>query len=459
MSIYLHNTLTKQKQKFIPQDPKRVSMYVCAPTVYSYAHIGNARPAVIFDVLVRLLRKRFEEVVYVRNLTDVDDKINAAAAKEGVAINVITERYTEIYHQDMAALNVALPDIEPKATEHMAEIIIMIKSLIAKGFAYEAEGHVLFDVAKFADYGELSGRKLEDMLAGARVEVAEFKREAADFVLWKPSTPEQPAWPSPWGEGRPGWHIECSAMIERHLGQSIDIHGGGQDLIFPHHENEIAQSVCAHDGAPYCNYWLHNGFVNVDQEKMSKSIGNVLLLKQLLESAPGEAVRYALLSTHYRSPLDWTDELLSSSKKSLDRLYRALDELDDVAVVDSKAVNAELTVKFEQALSDDMNTPLAMSELHVLAKQSNIETNAGRRAELKTALIECSEQLGLLQAKPAEWFGASVDDTAMIDDLLQQRQQARLDKDYARADEIRDQLLAMNIEIIDKAEGTSWRKR
>ena len=459
MSIYLHNTLKKQKQKFIPQDSKRVSMYVCGPTVYSYAHIGNARPAVVFDVLVRLLRKHFEEVVYVRNLTDVDDKINAAAAKEGVAINVITERYTEIYHQDMAALNVALPDIEPKATEHMAEIIIMIESLIAKGFAYEAEGHVLFDVAKFSDYGELSGRKIEDMLAGARVEVAAFKREAADFVLWKPSTPEQPAWPSPWGEGRPGWHIECSAMIERHLGQSIDIHGGGQDLIFPHHENEIAQSICAHDGAPYCNYWLHNGFVNVNHEKMSKSIGNVLLLKELLESAPGEAVRYALLSTHYRSPLDWTDELLSSSKKSLDRLYRALDELDDVETVEGKAVNAELVAKFEQALCDDMNTPLAMSELHVLAKQSNIETDAERRAELKTALIECSEQLGLLQVKPAEWFGASVDDAAMIDDLLLQRQQARLDKNYARADEIRDQLLAMNIEIIDKAEGTSWRKR
>jgi|TARA_B110000977_G_scaffold72155_1_gene97799 cysteinyl-tRNA synthetase len=459
MSIYLHNTLKKQKQKFIPQDSKRVSMYVCGPTVYSYAHIGNARPAVVFDVLVRLLRKHFEEVVYVRNLTDVDDKINAAAAKEGVAINVITERYTEIYHQDMAALNVALPDIEPKATEHMAEIIIMIESLIAKGFAYEAEGHVLFDVAKFSDYGELSGRKIEDMLAGARVEVAAFKREAADFVLWKPSTPEQPAWPSPWGEGRPGWHIECSAMIERHLGQSIDIHGGGQDLIFPHHENEIAQSICAHDGAPYCNYWLHNGFVNVNHEKMSKSIGNVLLLKELLESAPGEAVRYALLSTHYRSPLDWTDELLSSSKKSLDRLYRALDELDDVETVEGKAVNAELVAKFEQALCDDMNTPLAMSELHVLAKQSNIETDAERRAELKTALIECSEQLGLLQVKPAEWFGASIDDAAMIDDLLLQRQQARLDKNYARADEIRDQLLAMNIEIIDKAEGTSWRKR
>ncbi|MDG0995582.1 MAG: cysteine--tRNA ligase [Gammaproteobacteria bacterium] len=459
MSIYLHNTLKKQKQKFIPQDSKRVSMYVCGPTVYSYAHIGNARPAVVFDVLVRLLRKHFEEVVYVRNLTDVDDKINAAAAKEGVAINVITERYTEIYHQDMAALNVALPDIEPKATEHMAEIIIMIESLIAKGFAYEAEGHVLFDVAKFSDYGELSGRKIEDMLAGARVEVAAFKREAADFVLWKPSTPEQPAWPSPWGEGRPGWHIECSAMIERHLGQSIDIHGGGQDLIFPHHENEIAQSICAHDGAPYCNYWLHNGFVNVNHEKMSKSIGNVLLLKELLESAPGEAVRYALLSTHYRSPLDWTDELLSSSKKSLDRLYRALDELDDVETVEGKAVNAELVAKFEQALCDDINTPLAMSELHVLAKQSNIETDAERRAELKTALIECSEQLGLLQVKPAVWFGASIDDAAMIDDLLLQRQQARLDKNYARADEIRNQLLAMNIEIIDKAEGTSWRKR
>jgi len=434
-------------------------MYVCGPTVYSYAHIGNARPAVVFDVLVRLLRKGFEEVVYVRNLTDVDDKINAAAATEGVAIKVITERYTEIYHQDMAALNVALPDVEPKATEHIADIIRMIENLIEKGFAYEAQGHVLFDVAKFTDYGELSGRKLEDMLAGARVEVAEFKREAADFVLWKPSTPEQPAWPSPWGDGRPGWHIECSAMIERHLGQSIDIHGGGQDLIFPHHENEIAQSVCAHDGAPYCNYWLHNGFVNVDQEKMSKSIGNVLLVKQLLESAPGEAVRYALLSTHYRSPLDWTDELLLSSKKSLDRLYRALDELHDVELDLSHATNAELTAKFKQALNDDLNTPLAMSELHVLAKQSNIETDAIRRAELKAALVECSEQLGLLQQDPAEWFGAGLDEAAVIDDLIQQRQQARANKDYARADEVRDQLLAMNIEIIDKAEGTSWRKR
>jgi len=459
MSIYLHNTLTKRKQEFRPQDPKRVTMYVCGPTVYSYAHIGNARPAVVFDVLVRLLRKGFEEVVYVRNLTDVDDKINAAAATEGVAIKVITERYTEIYHQDMAALNVALPDVEPKATEHIADIIRMIENLIEKGFAYEAQGHVLFDVAKFTDYGELSGRKLEDMLAGARVEVAEFKREAADFVLWKPSTPEQPAWPSPWGDGRPGWHIECSAMIERHLGQSIDIHGGGQDLIFPHHENEIAQSVCAHDGAPYCNYWLHNGFVNVDQEKMSKSIGNVLLVKQLLESAPGEAVRYALLSTHYRSPLDWTDELLLSSKKSLDRLYRALDELHDVELDLSHATNAELTAKFKQALNDDLNTPLAMSELHVLAKQSNIETDAIRRAELKAALVECSEQLGLLQQDPAEWFGAGLDEAAVIDDLIQQRQQARANKDYARADEVRDQLLAMNIEIIDKAEGTSWRKR
>ena len=434
-------------------------MYVCGPTVYSYAHIGNARPAVVFDVLVRLLRKDFEEVVYLRNLTDVDDKINAAAATEGVAIKVITERYTEIYHQDMAALNVALPDVEPKATEHIADIIRMIENLIEKGFAYEAQGHVLFDVAKFTDYGELSGRKLEDMLAGARVEVAEFKREAADFVLWKPSTPEQPAWPSPWGDGRPGWHIECSAMIERHLGQSIDIHGGGQDLIFPHHENEIAQSVCAHDGAPYCNYWLHNGFVNVDQEKMSKSIGNVLLVKQLLESAPGEAVRYALLSTHYRSPLDWTDELLLSSKKSLDRLYRALDELHDVELDLSHATNAELTAKFKQALNDDLNTPLAMSELHVLAKQSNIETDAIRRAEFKAALVECSEQLGLLQQDPAEWFGAGLDEAAVIDDLIQQRQQARANKDYARADEVRDQLLAMNIEIIDKAEGTSWRKR
>ena len=298
MTLKLFNTLAKSKQVFEPIDPQRVTMYVCGPTVYSYAHIGNARPAVVFDVLIRLLRKEYPQVIYARNLTDVDDKINAAAAKEDVAINVITERFTKIYHQDMATLNVQMPDIEPRATDHIEQIIKMIEALIAKGYAYEAEQHVMFDVPAYEKYGELSGRDRDDMIAGARVEVAPYKRDPADFILWKPSTPDQPAWQSPWGNGRPGWHIECSAMIEAHLGTSIDIHGGGQDLIFPHHENEIAQSTCAHDGEPYCRYWLHNGFVNVNHEKMSKSIGNVLLVHDLLKEAPGEAVRYALLSTH-----------------------------------------------------------------------------------------------------------------------------------------------------------------
>ena len=457
MSIKLFNTLTKSKETFTPLDPQRVTMYVCGPTVYSYAHIGNARPAVVFDVLVRLLRKEFANVVYARNLTDVDDKINTAAQQEGVEISVITERYTEIYHQDMATLNVQMPDIEPKATEHIDQIIKMIEKLIATGFAYEADNHVLFNVPAYKEYGGLSGRNREDMIAGARVEVEDYKKDPADFVLWKPSTPDQPAWSSPWGKGRPGWHIECSAMIEKHLGTTIDIHGGGQDLIFPHHENEIAQGTCAHDGKQYCRYWVHNGFVNVDHEKMSKSIGNVLLVHDLLKHAPGEAVRYALLSTHYRSPLDWTDGLLASSKKSMDRLYRALDELNEVQAIKP---DTELTEKFYAALKEDLNTPLAFSELHAIAKSANTATSLESKGQLKAALLECATQLGLLQVSPQDWFGANDDDaeSSEIDELVAQRNQARINKDYALADQIRDQLLARGIEILDRAEGTTWRK-
>ena len=457
MSIKLFNTLSKSKEIFTPLDPQRVTMYVCGPTVYSYAHIGNARPAVVFDVLVRLLRKEFANVVYARNLTDVDDKINTAAQEEGVDISVITERYTKIYHEDMATLNVQMPDIEPKATEHIDQIIRMIEKLISTGFAYEAENHVLFNVPSFKEYGGLSGRNLEDMIAGARVEVEDYKKDPADFVLWKPSTPDQPAWSSPWGNGRPGWHIECSAMIEKHLGTTIDIHGGGQDLIFPHHENEIAQGTCAHDGKQYCRYWIHNGFVNVDHEKMSKSIGNVLLVHDLLKHAPGEAVRYALLSTHYRSPLDWTDELLASSKKSLDRLYRALDELNEVQAIEP---DTQLTEKFYAALKEDLNTPLAFSELHAIAKSANTATSLESKGQLKAALLECATQLGLLQTSPQDWFGANDDDaeSSEIDGLVAQRNQARINKDYALADQIRDQLLARGIEILDRAEGTTWRK-
>ena len=457
MTLKLYNTLTNKKQQFEPLDPDRVTMYVCGPTVYSYAHIGNARPAVVFDVLIRLLRKEYPNVVYVRNLTDVDDKINAAALEEGVAIDVITNRYTEIYHQDMATLGVQMPDIEPRATEHINQIITMIEKLIANGYAYEAEQHVLFDVPAYKKYGELSGRDLEDMIAGARVEVEAYKKDPADFVLWKPSTPEQPAWQSPWGPGRPGWHIECSAMIEQHLGESIDIHGGGQDLIFPHHENEIAQGTCAHDGKTYCRYWVHNGFVNVNHEKMSKSIGNVLLVHDLLKTAPGEAVRYALLSTHYRSPLDWTDELLSSSKKSLDRLYGTLEEMQNI---NATLPSSKITEKFYNALKEDLNTPLAFSELHAIAKQANSATEDELKSELKGALLACGEQLGLLQQQPSAWFGVGNKDLdeGQIDKLLEQRNAARANKDFSTADNIRDQLADLGIEILDRPEGTTWRK-
>jgi cysteinyl-tRNA synthetase len=457
MTIRIYNTLAKKKQEFKPLNPDCVTMYVCGPTVYSYAHIGNARPAVVFDVLVKLLRKHYKKVIYARNLTDVDDKINAAANEQGVDIDVVTKKFTDIYHQDMGSLGVDLPDIEPRATDHIDQIISMIEDLISKGFAYEAEKHVMFNVPAYKTYGELSGRNREDMIAGARVEVAPYKKDPADFVLWKPSTLDQPAWQSPWGAGRPGWHIECSAMIEKHLGKTIDIHGGGQDLIFPHHENEIAQSTCAHDNEMLSRYWIHNGFVNVNYEKMSKSIGNVLLVHQLLETAPGEAVRYALLSTHYRSPLDWTDELLVSSKKNLDRLYGALEELN---AVQASEPSTQLTEKFYHAIQEDLNTPLAFSELHALAKLANNASDDQQRAELKGALLECGQLVGLLQQNPSVWFraGSSELDKTKIDGLIAQRYQARKDKDFATADRIRDELVALGIEILDRPEGTSWRK-
>jgi len=458
MTIKLYNTLKKTKQEFVPIDPERITMYVCGPTVYSYAHIGNARPAVVFDVLVRLLRNEYKQVVYARNITDVDDKINAAALQQGVGIEVITQKFADIYRQDMASLGVGLPDIEPHATDHIDEIIQMIARLIEQGYAYEAEQHVMFNVPAFEQYGALSGRNRDDMIAGARVEVAPYKRDPADFILWKPSTPEQPSWESPWGAGRPGWHIECSAMIEKHLGKTIDIHGGGQDLIFPHHENEIAQSTCSHGGEEFCHYWIHNGFVNVNHEKMSKSIGNVLLVHDLLAEAPGEAVRYALLSSHYRSPLDWTDDLLTSAKSSLDRLYGTLEQLENIQSV---TCEASLSHAFKQALSDDLNTPLAMSELHSLAKQANISQDPHQQAQLKAGLLECGNLIGLLQQSPSDWFGMDGEEAehANIDQLIERRNQARADKDFVTADDIRDQLAAMNIEILDGAEGTRWRKK
>ncbi|MBE88972.1 MAG: cysteine--tRNA ligase [Rhodospirillaceae bacterium] len=454
MSLYIHNTLSGKREIFEPADPDRVTIYVCGPTVYNHPHIGNARPAVAFDVLVRLLRHIYSRVVYARNITDVDDKINAAAFEEGVPIAAITDRYTKIYHQDMGALGVLPPDIEPKATDHIEEMQQMIERLVAKGHAYAAEGHVLFDVTSYADYGCLSKRDQDEIIAGARVEVAPYKQNASDFVLWKPSTGDQPGWSSPWGYGRPGWHMECSAMIERHLGQTIDIHAGGQDLVFPHHENEIAQSVCAHDGACFVRYWMHNGFVNIEEEKMSKSVGNVTLVCDLLGQAPGEAIRYALLAAHYRQPLNWSGEGLALAKRNLDRLYEALRLLGDV-VLDEEPTPAASVV---EALSEDINTPRAMAEMAALARAANTALDGPSRKKAKADLIGSGMLLGILQQDPDVWFaqGREVDHTE-IDLMVEARNTARAAKDFAEADRIRDELSELGIVIEDKPEGTSWR--
>jgi len=457
MNIQIYNTLSRKKEEFIPEDPKRVTMYVCGPTVYSHPHIGNARPAVVFDTFFRLLTYEFPNVVYTRNITDVDDKINASALAENTSIDTISKRFTEVYHQDMGELGVLPPTIEPRVTEHMPQIIDMIQRLITSGHAYEAEGHVLFNVPSYKEYGKLSGRDQKEMLAGARVEVAPFKKDPSDFVLWKPSTKEQPSWDSPWGGGRPGWHIECSAMIEKHLGETIDIHGGGQDLVFPHHENERAQTTCVHGGKLFSRYWMHNGFVNVDQEKMSKSIGNVLLVKDLLEQAPGEAIRVTLLSTHYRSPLDWTDDALKQSSRNLDKLYGALQDLQDVEVDVSVR---DVPTEFLQALKDDLNTPAAFAELHKLAKQANTEKDLASRKNIKKQIMAAGNMLGILQQEPSEWFRGIGDlDEDEIQNLLNSRAQAKKDKNFELADGIRDKLTAMKIQIQDHPDGTSsWRK-
>ena len=452
----LYNTETKTKTDFVPRDPSHVTMYVCGPTVYSYAHIGNARPAVIFDMVARVLRTQFPRVTYARNITDIDDKINAAAAEQGVDISVITEKFTKAYHQDLAALGVLAPDVEPKVTDHIAEIHQFIQNLIDKGHAYEGEGNVLFNVSSFDEYGGLSKRNPDELLAGARIDVASYKKHPGDFVLWKPSSDDQPGWDSPWGRGRPGWHIECSAMSAAHLGETLDIHGGGHDLVFPHHENERAQSCCA-NGTDYVNYWMHNGFINIDKEKMSKSIGNVLLVRELLEQAPGEAIRYVLLSAHYRAPLDWNDEILQQAKSSLDRLYGALRKLGDIDVPEN--VEDLIPNAFRDAMLDDFNTPKALAELFALSKQANVASTVEEKTKLKTALIQSGEWLGLLQGDPEQWFAGDVggDEAAEIDQLIAERQQAKTDKNWARADEIRDILADKKVVLEDGDNGTTWR--
>ena len=444
--MQLYNSLAAEKQTFEPADPSRVTMYVCGPTVYNFAHIGNARPAVVFDLLYRLLRRRFgpEHVVYARNITDIDDKMMAAAKERGIKTLDVAAEFEAAYLADMGALGVMAPDIDPHCTHHVPEMIAMAETLIAKGHAYEAEGHVLFSVPSFDDYGNLSRRSRDEQVAGARVEVAPFKRDPADFVLWKPSSDDQDGWESPWGRGRPGWHLECSAMAEKHLGDVIDIHGGGADLKFPHHENEIAQSRCAHGADAFARYWMHNGFVNVDAEKMSKSIGNVLLARDLLNEAPGEAIRWALLSAHYRQPLDWSDTLLNQSKRNLDRLYRTMDGLPEGAT-------AEPPAAVLAALEDDLNTPAAFAALFQFARTA-------KTAEDRAAIRAAGDLLGVLQETPSEWLsgGAKVD-PAEIERLIEERLEARKSKDFATADRIRDELAAKGVVLEDGAGGTTWR--
>ena len=457
MTIMLHDTRRGRKLPFEPRPNQRVTMYLCGPTVYNYAHIGNARPAVVFDLLARLLRRRYA-LTFARNLTDVDDKINAAAAETGRPIGDITAKYKQAYNEDMAALGVLPPDVEPAATDHIGEMIAMIETLIARGHAYIAEAHVLFDVESHPGYGALSKRNLRDMIAGARVEVAPYKKSPRDFVLWKPSTPDLPGWDSPWGRGRPGWHIECSAMARKHLGVTIDIHAGGQDLVFPHHENELAQSICAHDGAEFARFWLHNGFLSIDQEKMSKSIGNVLLVHDLVQQVPGEVIRLALLSAHYRQPLDWSDETLESARRMLDRLYGAL---RGIAVGVAARASAEPPAALVEALEDDLNTPKAMAELFALAKTLNKAEGAADRERLSASLIASGEYLGILGTEPDAWFAGGGElgmAPADIESLLEQRRAAKDLRDFAAADAIREQLAARGVRIEDTADGTVWRR-
>jgi cysteinyl-tRNA synthetase len=455
MTIYFHDTLKGEKIAFEPLQQGQVTMYLCGPTVYNYAHIGNARPAVVFDLLARVLRLNYK-LTFARNITDVDDKINAASIETGQPIDVITEKFITAYNDDMAALGVRAPDIEPRATHHIDDMIRMISTLVDNGHAYVAENHVLFDVSAFEDYGKLSKRNLREMIAGARVEVAPYKRAAHDFVLWKPSTPELPGWESPWGRGRPGWHIECSAMSKKHLGETIDIHAGGQDLVFPHHENELAQSTCAHNGAVFARYWLHNGFLSINDTKMSKSLGNVLLVHDLIKSVPGEVIRLALLSAHYRQPLDWSDETLESARRMLDRLYGAIRTIE---VPKKVLANTAVPVDVLAALEDDLNTPKAMAEMFSLARELNRSSDTLHKQKLAASIRVAGDLLGLLQNDPEEWFAGQGSMLAEeIESLIQERNEARAARDFARADQIRDRLASAGISIEDGADGTRWRR-
>ncbi|MDO5506173.1 MAG: cysteine--tRNA ligase [Pseudoxanthomonas suwonensis] len=456
MSLHLYNTLSRRLEPFAPRDAIP-TMYVCGPTVYNYVHIGNARGPVVFGVLAALLRRRHGGLRYARNITDIDDKINAAATEQGVPISAITDRFAAAYREDMAALGVDgafAPDIEPAATAHLDEIIEMIERLIATGHAYAAEGHVLFSVDSFDAYGALSRRDPDEMLAGARVDVAPYKRDAGDFVLWKPSGPGLPGWDSPWGRGRPGWHIECSAMAAAHLGRTIDIHAGGIDLQFPHHENEIAQSQCAHGGAVFARFWLHNGMLNFGGAKMSKSLGNIERVHDLVRAWPPEALRYALLSAQYRQPLEWSDALIEQAVRTLDRLYGTLRDLADVDA------DATIPGSVDAALDDDLNTPAVLAEIARIAGEARKADEPGERRRLKGELLGAGAALGLLQQAPSAWFarGTADGDDARIQALVDERIAAKQARDFARADAIRAQLADEGIVLEDTPQGVRWKR-
>ena len=458
MTLTLHNTLTRRREPLEPVRPGHVGMYVCGPTVYDLAHIGNARPVVVFDVLYRVLKRLHPSVTYVRNITDIDDKINEASRKSGEPIESITARTTKAFHEDIAALGALPPDVEPRATAHVPQMIALIEALIAAGNAYEAEGHVLFHVPSAPRYGALSGRNRDEMIAGARVEVAPYKRDPADFVLWKPSDETLPGWESAWGRGRPGWHIECSAMSRAYLGETLDIHGGGMDLIFPHHENEIAQSECACPGAPFARHWVHNGVLTVEGEKMSKSLGNFVTIRDALAETPGEVIRLALLSTHYRHPLDWTADGIEKARLSTDKFYNALRK----AGVEDGAADDNVDPEVEAALCDDLNTPKALAVLHRLAGDLNRAGGEPAKARACAALRGSGALLGLLQADPEAWFRGAGQEGGMsdveIEALIAARAAARAQRDFAEADRIRAAMVAEGIALEDTAEGTLWRR-
>lgn len=452
MPLMLHNTLTRKKEPFVPLDAQNVRLYLCGPTVYDYAHIGNARPPVIFDVLNRLLRHLYPKITFVRNITDIDDKIIKASRETKEDMTSLTQRTTRYFQEDMKALGNIPPDVEPLATEHVTEMIDIITCLIDKGHAYESQEHVLFSVKSFPAYGQLSRCNQDEILAGARVEVAPYKRDAQDFILWKPSDQGIPGWESPWGYGRPGWHIECSAMSSKYLGDTFDIHGGGHDLIFPHHENEIAQSQACFGPETFARVWLHNGMLTVNGDKMSKSLGNFITVHALLEKMPGEIVRFVLLSSHYRQPLDWNEQSVTQARQSLDRLYNALRG--------RKISQSNVYEPLKCALEDDLNTPLAISVLHEIATRLHKASTEVEKDQLASTLKTSGAMLGLLQQDPDAWFKGILNiDESLILSLIEARNQARAKKDFKESDRIRDELLAQGILLRDDSQGTTWQKQ